>query len=148
MTFEELLLYLSEKFEVELKVDEYDSCSIQIDEKYILQLEMDFANRRLMIASFISALDPGKFRENILLNALKANDLPTRIGSFGFLLESSELILHHFFPLSNLEEKTVADYLAEMIYVASSWKEAIDQGRPGISEIPIKNHAPPFGLQT
>lgn len=148
MTFEELLLYLSEKFEVNLKVDKDDSCAIQIDEKYILQLEMDFANHRLIIASFISIIDPGKFRENILVNALKANHLPTRVGNFGFLQESSELILHHFFPLLNLTGKMVATYLTEMTYIASSWKSAIEQGLPGIGEVITQNHPPPFGLKS
>lgn len=149
MNFQELIQYISEQFQLDLKPEANDSCSIKVDDKIIVQLELDAANQRLMLMTYISEIPPGKFRENVLYEALKANHLPTRIGTLGFLQESGELTFHHFFSTQISKYELVAQYLTEMIYVCMQWKEAISVGKAGpeTTRSTGNTNTNPFGLK-
>jgi len=147
--FDELVKYLSEQLDIELEPETDDNITIEIDDQFRIQLEMDRGNQCLFIIAFIQDLYPGKFRENVFLHALKANHLPERSGSFGFYYEENKITFHRFFPSLDLNGEVILSFLTEIIYVAKSWRAAFDNGRPGPDEaITNKDHASkPFGLK-
>ncbi|PIS01199.1 MAG: hypothetical protein COT84_03505 [Chlamydiae bacterium CG10_big_fil_rev_8_21_14_0_10_35_9] len=148
MNFQELIQFISLQFHIDLRSDSHESCSIKIDDKIIIQLEMDTANERLIIMTYITEIAPGRFRENILVEALKANHLPTRIGTLGFLPETGELTFHHFFSSQTTKYDLISQYLTEMIYVCMQWKDAIDTGKAGPEGRQSSNkNTNPFGLK-
>ncbi len=151
MRFSELIDQLSHLLDVPLQPENETACSILVDNKWTLQMEMDQRNNRLLISSYICVVPPGKFRENVLLQTLKANALAVRIGTFGFLESSGELIFFHFLCTQEWEIEKVSNFLKEFIYVTNLWIEAIAGGRAAPSEFfstpHIQDSSKPFGLK-
>jgi hypothetical protein len=81
------------------------------------------------MATFIAEVPPGKLRENILRDALKAHFPYPELGSFGYSERNNKLSLFHYIPLSGLTGEKCATLLASFIDKALKWKEAIEMGQ-------------------
>jgi len=126
--FQELLWDLGELIEVPLHADKNNACKLILDQKLTLQLEMDQYDQKLLITSFISELPPGKFREDILKNALKVNGMRHSFGVFSYIESNNFLILHQYFHVDNLSREKLAEYLESLIQEAEEWRSAISNG--------------------
>ena len=126
--FSRLMYELGEELEVDLEPDVLNSCTISIEEKISLQFELDSRKDQLILACIIAVVPPGKFRENVLLTALKANNIYPRAGVLGFLDTTSELILFHYFPLEDLKGKEISTYLGLFLDEVTLWQSAIESG--------------------
>lgn len=126
--FENLLRELSLYLNIPLHVDKLGCCAIVVEEKLKIQLELDRSEQFLVLAGFVAKLDPGKFRENILLEALKANEHLDRIGTFGFNPYDNTLALFYLIDTKNLHGEKLKDIIAIFIGRSLEWQNAILAG--------------------
>jgi hypothetical protein len=146
--FETLIHQLGISLNVPLHVDRHHSCTLQIHQKLHVQLQVDAAQEKLWIASFLCELLPGKFRENVLSEALKANSLPDpRTGIFGFLSMTNRLTLHQVYRFPSLDGEKLAMYVAGFIDYAELWREAVERGQASPAPIHGSASTNPFGFK-
>lgn len=135
--FEELLHALGKVFHLSLHIDRSNACSIQIHENLIIQLQLDVSQENLWIFSKLFEVPPGKFRENILTEALKANALPDpRTGVFGYLAATNQLALFQKYPLSILTGERLSGFIGAFLEMADSWRTAIANGQSAPASTP------------
>ncbi len=138
----ELLESLGSILNLSLVPDKYNACSIEIPPIRI-QLQLDSTQEKLFIFSKIIAIPPGKFRENVLLEALKANDLPDpRPGVFCYIANTNHLALYQSYPLFILNGERLAGLFGSFYELGSSWHDSIQKGQiipaaPSTSKIPF-----------
>lgn len=127
--FEEILEALGKIFHLDLKIDQHHACSIAIENQITLQLQPDMAQENLFIFAKLIEIPPGKFRENVLKEALKANALPDpRIGSFGYIAPTNHLALFQKIPINLLGSEQLAAFIGAFIELGTRWKKAIASG--------------------
>ena len=145
--FETLIDQLGAILNIKLHVDHNHACALKIHQKLIIQLQMDTAQEKLLMASMICELPPGKFRENVLAEALKANNLPDpRTGTLGYLAINSHLTLHQSYPINSLDGAKLEMLLASFIDYAELWRVTIAKGQSSPSPI-SGSSTNPFGLR-
>lgn len=141
--FQELLWDLGELIELPLHIDKNNVCKLLLDEKLELQLEMDVDGETLLIASFISEIPPGRFRENVLKDALKVNSSYHPFGSFAYLEKTNSLILHQYLPTSHLSGEKLTEHLEIFIEEAEEWRVALASGASTPMKYHSHEHKPP-----
>jgi hypothetical protein len=143
--FEELLAALGKVFHLKLHIDQTNACCIQVHEGLSIQLQLDVAQENLWIFSKIGEIPPGKFRENVLKETLKANGLPDpRIAAFGLIASTNTLALFQKHPLSILNGEKLSGFIGTHLIMVSSWQTALANGRA----VPIEQkETNPFGLK-
>ncbi|HSX13048.1 MAG TPA: CesT family type III secretion system chaperone [Chlamydiales bacterium] len=143
-SFSTLLQDLGKVFQLNLVPDKYNACSLEIP-PLTIQLELDSDLENLLIFTKIIELPPGKFRENVLAEALKANGLPDpRPGVFGYFAATNHLTLHQSYPLKILNGDNLAGLFGSFFELGSSWHESIHRGQPS----PMGSASPPpFGIR-
>ncbi|HEY4254763.1 MAG TPA: CesT family type III secretion system chaperone [Chlamydiales bacterium] len=128
--FEELLAELGVQLDLPLKSDRNHFCTLQIGPNLLIQLQTDAAFEKLLIISKVAEIPPGKFRENILKEALKANGKKDpRVGVFAYLTQINQLVLFQRYPFDLLNGERLAELLGPFIETAENWKKAIASGR-------------------
>jgi hypothetical protein len=128
--FEELLAELSKVFELKLHVDHHSACSIRIPDKLTVQLQLDAAQENLFLFSKLIEIPPGKFREDVLKEALKANGENESVpGVFGYIAATNHLALYQKFPMAILTGKRLAGFLGAFIDFGDTWRAAIQKGQ-------------------
>lgn len=147
--FEELLKDLGKELGLALKIDQKNACSIQIHAHLIIQLQLDTAQENLWIFSQLVDTPPGKFRENIFKETLKANyKKDPIIASFGYLSSTNQLAIFQKYPLSILDGKRLAGFLGAFLELGEVWREAILSGQSApLSAQGTPKESNPFGLK-
>jgi hypothetical protein len=126
--FSELLLGLGKELNLSLVEDEFRACSISTP-PLTIHLELDPSQEQLFLFSKIIELPPGRFRENIFEEALKANDLnDPRPGIFGYLAKSNHLTLHQVYPVLILNGERLSGLFSAFFELGRNWHEAISRG--------------------
>jgi len=146
--FQELLWDLGELIEIPLHVDKNHACNLLLDDKLEIQLQMDPREENLIIWAFLHEIPPGRFRENVLKDALKVNGEFHPFGSLAYYEKKNMLILHNFVPAEALSGEKLMEKLEKFIEEAEEWRSAIERG--GTS--PLKYNSadakpPPFMKQ-
>lgn len=142
--FSELLSELGSIFQMSLSQDRYNACSIQIP-PITIQMELDGSGENLILFAKIIEIPPGKFRENVLTEALKANALADpRTGIFGYIANTNHLALHQTYPLELLSGEKLSGLFGAFYETAESWHSAIQSGQsmPSNAGKPL-----PFGIK-
>ena len=134
--FEILLDEFGKLIKVPLKPDKFNCCSIKFKGGLIVQLEPDKRGYFLHIATEIIPLPQGKFRENVLREALKANGLPPpRNGIFSFSKKKDSLILYERAPLETATGQNLVELLTLFCRKAQFWKESLQKNQiPSFTE--------------
>lgn len=148
--FEELLSELGKFLHLDLHPDIYHACTIQMHPFLSVQLQLDGTQEYLWLFSPLVETPPGKFRENILKEALKTNGQSEPcLGILGYISSTNELALYHRFPLNILNGERLAGILGAFLEMAERWQEAIKSGQSTPTPIEKKEDAPPnpFGLK-
>lgn len=122
-----LLADLGELIQVPLHPDHHRGCQLSFNGQIHVYLKEE--EDRILVGAFMGEVPPGKFRENILLETLKENNLFPRIGTFGYSDRNNQLALytHVYFP--GLKGDTMADFLEAFLDKAFSWKTALETGQ-------------------
>jgi len=145
--FEQLLLQLGPLFGLKLHPDKIGGCSIAITPSIKVQLQLDLVQENLFLFSKIIEIPPGKFRENVLRDALKANAFPDPLsGILCYLPTPNELCLYQSYPVLILNGERLAGLVGAFVEMAESWHHAIKNGQssPNLSRPPS---SPPFGFK-
>lgn len=128
--FEELLSELSKVFDLKLHVDHHNACSIRIPDRLTVQLQLDPTQENLFLFSKLIEIPPGKFREDVLREALKANGQADPIvGIFGYLHATNQLILYQKYPLPVLTGSRLANFFGAFLEFGDIWRDAIANGK-------------------
>jgi len=127
--FEEILKELSIELKTPLHVDENNACMIVFEDKINVQLELDETLENIIIFSLIYPLAPGKYRENVLLEALKENDKFPYIAVFGYYEPEDSLALFNILNLSNLTSQILTSYLLTFVDLALIYQDSLIHGQ-------------------
>jgi hypothetical protein len=131
--FEELMQQLSRVLDIELLPDAHRIVALKIHQKIVVQLQEEKDEEpQLLIGSILCELPPGRFRENVLIEALKTNGLvDPRIAVLGYLRRKNALTMHQVYPYSMLDGQRLAALLSSFIEWAEAWRKAVEQGQVG-----------------
>lgn len=125
--FSDLLTALGGVLGATLYPEQETLCKIKIKDGPSVQLEFDESSDRVFLISLLAELPPGKFREEALLTALKANYEDTSLGSFAYADAKQMLTLQLFLP-SSTPAPLLATLLQQFVEKGNIWKTAIVQG--------------------
>ena len=135
--FESLLQELGHAMKIEdLRPDEHNTCLIRFrDGGLEVQLEPFEKGEFLLIGSTIGVIPPGRYRENVFREALKANGLPPpRHGIFAYIAKSDRLVLFSMLSLREINGEKIAAFLTPYMEKALIWKQHIERGDVPIAE--------------
>lgn len=125
--FEEYIQKLGQALETSLHAEKGYLCKIRIDGSLRVQIEHEPAEERILIASFLCELPPGKFREDLLKEALKANDALDLLGIFAYSSKNNSLT--YFLYLSDkIQFEEFSQSFLQWLEVAKKWKSAVETG--------------------
>lgn len=128
--FLELLHQLGKVFHLALHIDKHRACSIRVFDTLTLQLQLDTSQEHLLLFAKIAEVPPGRFRENVMRDTLKANGLPDpRVAIFCYLASTNQLALYQRYPIALLDGEKLAGLAGAFIETAKSWQEAIGSGQ-------------------
>lgn len=112
-----------------LHPDRNNTCLITLTNGVSVYVELDKAKEYLLIGTEIGTVAPGRYRENVFREAMKANGLPyPRYGTFAFSKQANKLILFEKLHVIDLTGARVASILNPLAEKAKIWKEAITRG--------------------
>lgn len=127
--FKEILTELGINLDLFLTPDNDKICTLKIDDKLIMQLELDESESYILLGSFICDIPPGKFRENVFVNTLKANGQIPLDSIFAFNEPTAKLALFSYIPLATVNLISLKSRLETFIDKAIKWKDAIEGGQ-------------------
>jgi hypothetical protein len=123
-----LLADLGSLINVPLHPDGKRGCRLNIDNKLHLQLKDEPEKDRILVATFVGDVPPGKFRENILKETLKENGVYPRTTTLGYSEKNNKLALFSHVYYEGLHGNNMADFLEEFIEKCLAWKTALETG--------------------
>jgi len=126
--FEEILTNLGKDLAIELKPDHLNSCTLKIDNDFLVQLKINKEEESVLIISFLTEIPPGRFREDVFTNTLVYNNKFPKIGTFAFNSKDTTLVFFEYIKLVDTKTKNLKNILAQFIENASNWKKAIENG--------------------
>jgi hypothetical protein len=117
----------------ELRPDRNNSCLINMQKGYKVQLEVDSSGRYLIIGCDLGEVPTGRYRETIFMEALKINGMPSVLnGHLAYSKKLNHLILFEMLDLTNINGDKVFAVMTPFLEKAAVWKDAITRG-----EIPV-----------
>jgi hypothetical protein len=127
--FTTLLANLGTLINVPLHPDHRRLCAVVVNGKLPVQIKEDENKERLRVSAFLSEVPPGKFRERILIEALKENDLFPRLGTFSYCHKNNQLTFCSYVSQIELHEEEFIDFLEKFLEKAFAWKTGIETGQ-------------------
>ncbi len=145
--FQELLNQLSVIIHTPLYLEKNRAVKFSVNENLHIQIEDDEQNERIFLATFIGEIPPGKYRENLLKEGLKANALFPRTGTLSYAPRNNQLTLFEYLYYASLTGEKIANRLAPFIEKALFWKQAMERGTlPSSAEPDIRVDHRDFGM--
>ena len=128
-TLDDILIGLSPLIGEELRSDSNRACLLVFNDRIKIQLELDITGEFLVLGSMIVELPPGKFRENILKSALKANDVIDQSPAIlAFVVRANSLVLFEKIHISETAPDPLYKKIIQFFNKAENWKHAIENG--------------------
>lgn len=127
--FANLLADLSALIDVPLYPDSKRACRLSINSQLHIQIEEREEKDRILVATMICEIPPGKFRETVLRETLKENALYPRLGTFAYSDRNNKLVLYSYVYYIDLTGENFADFLETFIEKAFTWKTAVETGQ-------------------
>lgn len=127
--FEEILKELSVQLQIELHIDHNGACLIDFDEKIKVQLELDQSEENLIVFCSIAPITPGKFKENVFIDALKENDKFPYIATFAYLEKENSLVMFEYLYFPDLKADILASYISTFSEIALLYHDALIHGQ-------------------
>lgn len=120
-----------------LEPDPNNSCMIRLKSGLIIQIELDKGGHSLIIGADLGTVPPGRYRENLFREALKANDQPHPLnGILCYSKKSDHLVLYQKINIKDLNGEKIAAEITPFAEKAFTWSEALLRG-----DIPAVNQA-------
>lgn len=128
-TLDDILAGLSPLVGEDLRPDSNRACLLVFNEEIRIQLELDITGEFLLLGSMLIDLPPGKFRENILKAALKANNMiDISPGILAFVARANRLVLFEKIHISDTAPDPLYKKIIQFFNKAENWKHAIERG--------------------
>ena len=126
--FEEVLGWAEPFFSLPLRLDKHGACSVQLTPELMVQMQTDASGSNVLIACRLGQLNPGRWREDVLKEALIANHKDVSGGILSYVAKTSQLMLFHCYPLDLMDRSTTNSLLASLTKTAQKWQEALASG--------------------
>ncbi|MCE5293430.1 MAG: CesT family type III secretion system chaperone [Chlamydiales bacterium] len=127
--FASVLEDLGKIMNMRLAPDSHGACQIKSLTGLMVHMEPDTAGERIMIISDLGVPAPGRYRENLFREALKANGLPMpRQGIFSYSKKKDSLVLFDTLFMNELTAQKMSDFLTPFMQKADLWRQAIPKG--------------------
>ncbi len=128
--FSVLLQELGEILQIkDLAPDDNNSCLLKLKNGISVQLEPAKKDGFIVMGAKIASIPPGRYRENIFREALKANGLPPpQQGIFAFSKNNDQLVLFEMISLQDLSGAKLNDHLVPFSEKVKTWQDAISRG--------------------
>jgi hypothetical protein len=121
----------------DLHPDRNNTCLIRLKSGLEIQLEIDRSGEFLILGADLGSVPPGKYRENLFRESLKANNLPYPLhGVLAYSRKSDHLVLFEKLYIKELNGEKIAAEITPFADKAMVWKNAVAQ-----SDIPVINQA-------
>ncbi len=130
--FASLLHDLGQELDLDLYPDPHGACVLLLDDQKQVHLECDLAQQHLLIISFICEIPAGKFRENTLRDALKANDPYPPNGTLCYFERENQLALFARLDCDMLNGKKLSAFLSAFIEKSKEWRKAVESGNTSL----------------
>lgn len=148
--FEAVLQELGEALKLELKPNQFNAVVIKDPDGLEVQLEYNPKYDSIMLYAELGALPPGRYREDILREALKANakEYP-RNGIFAYSDAKDSLVIFVDRSLHELNGEKIAYLYTPFLEKAKKWRDALARGDvPVVSQMTSSGRAfGPFGIR-
>lgn len=129
-SFTDLMNDLGELLNTEIHPDLNLSCCLMINDSLKVQIEMSTTGEEILLASFVVELPPGRFREEVLRDALKANhQSDLNHGVLSYVKNHNALTLFQTIHAHGLSANDLYKYLSLFVERAKGWKDAINAGK-------------------
>lgn len=128
--YDTILQELGEALDIkDLHLDEVNTCLIKFKNGLEVYIEPYEKDEFMLISTDIGEVPPGRFREDVFREALKANGLPSpRYGTFAFSEQNNRLVFFGMLSLRELNGEKIASFLQPFMEKALVWKNAIEAG--------------------
>jgi hypothetical protein len=128
--FEETLRLFGNSLDLPLHIDKNGACAILV-QGIVIQLQPNSTQEKLIVGCKIMEINPGRFRENVLKEALKANALADpRVGIFAYIGSINTLFLFQEYPFDLLVSgERIASLVSPFIKTCADWKQAVQNGQ-------------------
>jgi hypothetical protein len=130
----------------DLHSDRNSSCLIDMGKGIKIQLEIHSRKEEFVLGADLGPIPPGRYRENLFIEALKANGMTNNVGVLAYSAKTDHLILFQTLNLRDLTGERIASEMGLFLEKAKIWKEAMEKG-----EIPVvslmKTSMGMFGLR-
>lgn len=142
--FASLIHELSELAGIAIETDIHEAVKLRINQKIPVQIEAETTGESILLMSQFIELPPGRFRENILKDALKANHMSDQHPSvLSYILKHNQLVLFQHVHAHALTGELLYGHLTIFVKRVESWREAIDSGKTSPSgEFPLPKSKP------
>jgi hypothetical protein len=109
-----------------LHPDNNNTCLLRLKSGLIIQIELDKGGQFLILGADLGTVPPGKYRELLFREALKANGLPYPIhGILCYSRKSDHLVIYEKIPLRDLNGEKIAAEITPFAEKAFLWSEAL-----------------------
>lgn len=143
--FETLLWDLGEITQLPLHQDKHRACTLLLEGKLKVQLQMEQSGKHLIACAFLGEIPPGRFREEVLKEALKVNHRFHPFGFFAFYEQKSQLVLHQLLLEEGLSAECCLQEIELLIEEADEWRLALEAGQTcPIKYRSVEGPPPPF----
>lgn len=127
--FEDLIRGLALTFDDAIGTDDGRTSRFRVNDKFSIQLELDPGLEKVMVGTLIAEVPPGKFRENVLKEALKDNnEAPPKHGILAYLDRNNFLAMYEYLPVRTMTPDAMMTYLVLFIEKAEAWYSALQGG--------------------
>ena len=145
--FEELLKELSPLVGFPLHLDAHQVCCLWAGDTLKVQIEQG-KEGHILLAAFLFELGPGKFREEVFKEGLKANAQFIPGGTLSFSSKNNQLVLYHLIPREMVNAPKVFESMTALISYALQWQTALNEGKTTPAFLATKTSLPSvFGIK-
>lgn len=114
---------------IQLQPDEQNSCMIKLPDGLIIQVEMSKTDDFLILGCKLGEVPAGRYRENLLNEALKFNSLPHPThGILAYSPKTNQLVFYQKMYAADLTGEKIAEEIGPFTAKASAWTNALKSG--------------------
>ncbi|MCH9811333.1 CesT family type III secretion system chaperone [bacterium] len=133
--FDEIIDGLADALQADLYPNVDGVVSMIIKGTIKAQIDLDRRDDGILVCLYIAELPPGKFREHVLKDALKANSrLLTNRGVLAYIGKHNSLVLFQKVRPENITTDSLIDILKHLTARTKLWQDAIDSGHASPDE--------------
>ncbi len=127
--FGSLLEELGTIMKMKLAPDRNNNCLIKYPNGLRVQMDYDTGTESILIVADLGVPAPGRYRENLFKEALKANGLPPpHPGVFAYSKKADSLVLYTSVSIIDCTGQKLSEVLGPLIQRAELWRNAMGRG--------------------